>query len=344
MFCVLGDCNNYSCHHCYPVKNCSLGHPYCIKNGSLTEIKFVLVTGCAGFIGSHLCEQLLQNDEYVLGIDNMNTYYDVQIKESNIEILKKFKRFIFIKDDVRTTNVINTYVPYKIVHLASMAGVRYSIENPTVYIQHNIEGFVHILEQAVKNGVKQVVYASSSSVYGLNNKLPFSENDEISHCNSPYAASKRAMEIFAQTYSQLYNISIIGLRFFTVYGPRGRPDMAPRKFMKLIQNNVPIEKYGNGKSMRDYTHVYDIVNGIISAIHNKKNKKCEVYNLGNSSPITLNEFIQICEMTCGRKATVLEKPEQLGDVPHTYACIDKARKDLNYHPRISVQDGLKTLL
>ena len=194
----------------------------------------ILVTGCAGFIGSHVSEYLLKRGDIVLGIDNLNDYYDVSRKMENLEILQKYSNFEFRKEDICETESISQWKPDKICHLASMAGVRYSIQNPKIYVKVNIEGFIHILEEARINNVKQIVYASSSSVYGLNKKVPFSEEDKIETCNSPYATSKMAMELYAKTYHQLYNLNLIGLRFFTVYGPRGRPDMAPYKFLKAI--------------------------------------------------------------------------------------------------------------
>lgn len=343
MFCVLEDCNRAECHHCFPVINCTLNHEWCNKKGICKEIfpeKKILVTGCAGFIGSHVCEYLLKNDYSVMGIDIINDYYDVKKKEANIKLLEKYDNFIFKKEDICNTKIISKWKPYKIIHLASMAGVRYSIENPGIYIKTNIEGFINILEESVKNNVKQIVYASSSSVYGLNEKVPFNENDKIETCNSPYACTKMAMELFAKTYTQLYDISCIGLRFFTVYGPRGRPDMAPYKFMKAIMNEEKFKKYGNGSSSRDYTYVNDIVSGIMGALHNKKNMKCEIYNLGNSNPVSLNKFIEICENVCSKKAIYEEVEEQLGDVPHTYADISKAKEDLDYSPKVKLEEGL----
>ena len=301
----------------------------------------ILVTGCVGFIGSHLCEKLLQDKNIVLGIDNINDYYDINIKLKNLKILKAYNNFDFKKEDICNTKCITQFKPDKVCHLASMAGVRYSIDNPKIYVKNNIEGFVHILEECVKNNIKNVVYASSSSVYGLNKKVPFSEDDIINNCNSPYATSKLAMENFASTYSQLYDISCIGLRFFTVYGPRGRPDMAPYKFLKAIINQEKFLKYGNGSSSRDYTYIDDIINGIIGALDNKKKVKCEIYNLGNSSPVSLNNFINICEQVCNKKSTYYQIENQLGDVPHTYADISKAKEDLNYNPKISLEEGLK---
>ena len=303
----------------------------------------ILVTGCAGFIGSHTCERLLKEGNKVMGIDNLNNYYDVERKKENLEVLKKYQNFYFIKDDIRTTTVINDWKPDMVCHLASMAGVRYSIEHPEIYVDVNINGFINILEQSRKVGVKQIVYASSSSVYGLNKKVPFSESDAIETPNSPYACSKMAMELYAKTYSQLYDLNLIGLRFFTVYGPRGRPDMAPYKFLKAIKDGTKFQKYGDGTSSRDYTYVDDIVSGVVASLQNKKGVKCEVYNLGNSSPVSLNEFISLCEKVVGKKANYEQIENQLGDVPHTYADISKAKRDLGYSPKIKLEEGLSLM-
>jgi len=300
----------------------------------------ILVTGCAGFIGSHVSEKLLQLGYEVIGIDNINSYYDPMQKLKNLEILNKYENFYFSKEDIVTTNIINDTKPDRICHLAAMAGVRYSIEHPEEYVKVNIGGFINLLEQAVKNNISNFVYASSSSVYGLNEKIPFSETDEIVSCNSPYAASKRSMEVFANTYNQLYNLPLIGLRFFTVYGPRGRPDMAPYKFLKAVLNGDEFKKYGDGSSMRDYTYISDIVDGIISSIINNKSISCEVINLGNSTPVSLNEFIKTCEDVTNRKANYKQIEEQLGDVPVTYANISKAKELLDYDPKVNLKDGL----
>ena len=314
------------------------------KKSCLIKKETVLVTGCAGFIGCHVCERLLKNNDIIIyGIDNLNNYYDVNLKKNNLEILKKYNNFIFKKEDICNTKIISETKPDKIIHLASMAGVRFSIKNPDIYIKVNIQGFIHILEEARKNNVKHIVYASSSSVYGLNKKIPFSEDDKIESCNSPYACSKMSMELFAKTYFQLYDISNIGLRFFTVYGPRGRPDMAPYKFINAIKNELEFKKYGDGTSSRDFTYIDDIVDGIISAYENKNNIKCEIYNLGNSEPISLNDFIKTCEKVCNKKAKYEEIENQLGDVPHTCANINKAKKDLNYNPKIKLDEGLRRL-
>ena len=303
----------------------------------------ILVTGCAGFIGSHVSEYLLKRGDIVLGIDNLNDYYDVSRKMENLEILQKYSNFEFRKEDICETESISQWKPDKICHLASMAGVRYSIQNPKIYVKVNIEGFIHILEEARINNVKQIVYASSSSVYGLNKKVPFSEEDKIETCNSPYATSKMAMELYAKTYHQLYNLNLIGLRFFTVYGPRGRPDMAPYKFLKAISEETTFQKYGDGTSSRDYTYIDDIVNGVVASLDNKKQLQCEIYNLGNSSPVTLNEFIKICEKVVGKKSDFEQIGNQLGDVPHTYADISKAKRDLDYEPKVGLEEGLRIM-
>ena len=299
----------------------------------------ILITGCCGFIGSHLVEKLLKKGEIILGIDNMNDYYDTNIKYKNLKILNKYNNFTFKKEDIRTTKVIEEWKPDKICHMASFAGVRYSIENPKLYFDVNVNGFINILEQSVKNNVKKIVYASSSSVYGLNKKLPFSEDDKIQTCNSPYACSKLAMEQLAKTYFQLYNLSSTGLRFFTVYGPRGRPDMAIDKFLRGIYLEEKIYKYGNGETSRDYTYVDDIIDGIISSLQ-KEVKEYQIYNLGNCDNISLNNFIKLCEKIVGKKAQVINLNDQLGDVPHTCADINKARKELNFNPKTKLEEGL----
>ena len=303
----------------------------------------ILVTGCFGFIGSHLCEKLVKLNYSVYGIDNLNKHnYFIQ-KKKNLKSLSKYKNFKFSLDDIRSTKKILKWKPNIIINLASLAGVRDSLYYPQKYIDVNINGQVHLLNESVKNKVDMFIYASSSSVYGLNNKVPFSEVDTINKCNSPYACTKKSMEDFAKLYYQLYDLSVIGLRFFTVYGPRGRPDMAPYKFMKAILDETEFTKYGDGNSSRDYTYIDDIVDGIIGAIKNKNNRKCEIYNLGNSTSISLNKFIEICEIVCKKKAVYKQIENQLGDVPHTYADISKAKKDLDYNPKTKSKAGLQKL-
>lgn len=300
----------------------------------------ILLTGCCGFIGSHMAERLLLEGHEVVGIDTLNSYYDVKLKEKNLSLLQQYERFTFKREDIRDTKSIEDVKPDMVCHLASMAGVRYSIQNPTLYFDVNVNGFINILEQCVKVNVKKIVYASSSSVYGLNKTLPFSEDDVISTCNSPYACSKLTMEHLAKTYHQLYNLASVGLRFFTVYGPRGRPDMAIDKFLRCIASGEEVTKYGTGESSRDYTFVLDIVDGIYSALI-RKELDYQIYNLGNSNNITLNEFIKTCESVVGKEANIKQLENQSGDVPHTFANISKAKRDLNFCPKVHLREGLR---
>jgi len=305
--------------------------------------KIILVTGCAGFIGFHTTKSLLDRGDFVVGIDNINDYYDISIKEKNIKELMTYSNFEFIYDDIRTTNIINVVKPYKIIHLAAMAGVRQSILNPAIYNDVNICGFLNILQQAKKNNVELVVYASSSSVYGNAKKIPFCETDTLENIKSVYANTKKLNEHHAELYYKLFKLKSIGLRFFTVYGPRGRPDMAPYYFMNSIMNEKPINKYGDGNSLRDYTYIDTIVEGIISALDNKSELKCEIFNLGSSCPINLNNFIKLIEEITEKKAIINSMPQQNGDVDLTYASIEKAKKYLNYNPKVSLKEGLTKL-
>ena len=300
----------------------------------------ILITGVAGFIGSHLAEKLLDNGHTIIGIDIINNYYSIKQKEANLHILNKYPKFTFIKEDVIESQCVTLYKPDVVCHLASMAGVRYSLEDPILYAKTNIVSQINLLEQCVKCNIQKYIYASSSSVYGLNTKIPFSEDDPIKQCNSPYAVSKYAMENYANLYHKLYNISVIGLRFFTVYGPRGRPDMAPYKFLKAIMNSKSITKYGDGYSARDYTYIDDIISGIINCINTIKENQSKIYNLGNNKPILLNDFISTCEEVVGKNAEVINLPNQTGDVPITYANISQAQKDLGYNPKTQLKEGL----
>ena len=300
----------------------------------------LLVTGCAGFIGSHLCQKLLEMDHQVIGIDIINDYYAVEQKYYNLEILKKYPNFTFKKEDIIDTTIIEQEKPNIVVHLAAMAGVRYSLENPTWYMRTNIEGHTNLLKQSKDNQVELFVYASSSSVYGNNTEVPFEESQTLNNINSFYALTKKTCEDISKLYYKLYQMPSIGLRFFTVYGPRGRPDMAPFKFLSRISKGETIDKYGLGNSYRDYTYIDDIVDGIIGAIRNKNNRTCQVYNLGNSDTISLNEFIATCEEVCQRKAIINQMPDQLGDVPATFANIAKAKADLDYQPKTKLAQGL----
>ncbi len=306
--------------------------------------KLILITGCAGFIGSHLCEFLLNNTNYSIhGLDNLDPYYSVGKKKNNLKILEKYSNFKFYLEDIKTTKLITNLKPDLVIHLASLAGVRNSIEEPKRYADINIIGLINLLEQFrglsnLEN--RKFIFASSSSVYGNNTKVPFNETDEINKINSPYAASKKAMEIYGQMYAQLYNLNIYPLRFFTVYGPRGRPDMAPYKFLKRIINNEEIIKYGKGDSFRDYTYISDIIDGIYGCINLNK-KGYHIYNLGNGNPLTLNEFIKTCEIVSGKKANIKEIEDQKGDVFGTYCCTKKAEKDFNYKSKIKLIEGLE---
>ena len=307
----------------------------------------LLVTGSAGFIGSALSIRLLDRGDKVVGIDNHNDYYDIALKEARLARHKDHPNYTHIRMNLEDREAMAKLFEDEqfdsVVNLAAQAGVRYSIENPLAYVDTNLVGFAHILEGCRHNSVGHLVYASSSSTYGLNTKQPYSTHEAVNHPVSLYAATKKANELMAHTYSHLYNIPTTGLRFFTVYGPRGRPDMAPYKFLKAIKNGDTFQKYGDGTSSRDYTYIDDIVSGIIAALDNKKNIKCEIYNLGNSSPVTLNEFISICEKVSEKTALYDQIEEQLGDVPHTYADISKAKRDLGYEPKINLVDGLKKL-
>jgi UDP-glucuronate 4-epimerase len=300
----------------------------------------ILVTGCAGFIGSHVCERLLNAKINVIGIDNINDYYDQNKKRDSLKILFKYNNFTFVEEDIIDTKIIETFKPDKVIHLAAMAGVRYSLENPTLYCKVNIEGTVNLLEQSKNIGVDLFVYASSSSVYG-NKDGEFIETQDLDVPESFYAATKQTVELMAKTYSKLYGLRTIGLRFFTVYGPRGRPDMAPYKFINKILNDEAIDKYGDGTSYRDYTYVDDIVDGIICAMNSEY--KCEVFNLGNNKTWTLNDFIKMCEQVTNKKAILNEMGKQVGDVNGTSANIDKSKVMLGYNPVVGLLEGLTNL-
>lgn len=304
----------------------------------------ILVTGCAGFIGSHLCDYILKNNLYktIYGLDNLDPYYNIDQKKENLKILNKYENFIFLEESIINTDAINKFKPDIVCHLGSLAGVRNSIENPIEYAKINILGMINLLEQSKDNNITNFVFASSSSVYGLNIISPFTETQNTDLINSPYAASKKTMEIYGKLYNQLYDMNIIGLRFFTVYGPRGRPDMAPYKFLNSIINNKPITKYGNGETFRDYTYIDDIISGIIASLK-LNDPGFKIYNLGNNTPITLNQFIDTCEKVAKKKAIIKLLQNQKGDVPCTYADITLAKKELNYNPKTSLEDGLTNL-
>ena len=309
----------------------------------------ILVTGCAGFIGYHLTHKLLTSppDEYknatIYGIDTLNNYYSKKYQEQKKQNVLELQKLglIFSEEDIITTQIIERIKPSIVVHLAAYAGVRYSLEKPELYIRTNIEGTTNLLKQAVETkNVQNFVYASSSSVYGRNTKIPFKETDILDNINSPYAVSKRSKELICKLYSDLYGLTTIGLRFFTVYGPRGRHDMAPYKFLTSIMEGKPITKYGDGTTYRDYTYIDDIVSGVIESMRNKKGRKCEVYNLGNNKPVNLNTFIETCEKVTKQKAVIQQCPKVLGDVDRTYADIGKAQTDLGYNPKVVLEQGL----
>jgi len=301
-----------------------------------------IVTGAAGFIGSHLCERLLKDGWSVVGVDNFDNFYDPQVKRDNIKDCLRNKQFKLVEADIRDSaamdKVANEGIDV-IVHLAARAGVRPSIAQPALYADVNINGTVTLLEAAKKNNIKKFVFASSSSVYGNNKKVPFSEDDNVDFPISPYAATKKAGELVCHTYHHLTGIAMTCLRFFTVYGPRQRPDLAIHKFTRLIEDGKPISVYGDGSMMRDFTYIDDIIDGTVGAID-----KCagyNIYNLGESRPVTVNTLIGEIEKALGKKAVIERLPLQPGDVERTYADVTKARRDLGYNPNTEISDGLK---
>ena len=322
----------------------------------------ILITGTAGFIGFHLVKRLITLGHNVTGIDNINDYYDIKlkharlfdsgIKHENIQYGKGTESnclsgYNFIKLDLTDHESVNTLFKDEqfdcICHLAAQAGVRYSLENPQAYIDSNITGFLNILEACKIQNSKHLVFASSSSVFGLNEKVPFSVDDPVNRPISLYAASKRSNELMAHVYSHLYDIPASGLRFFTVYGPWGRPDMAYYKFANAILNDKPIEVYNNGNMQRDFTYIDDITDGIIAAINKTPSffPPIAIYNLGNNQPEKLTDFIETLEHTLGKKAEKIYLGMQAGDVPVTMADIDATSRDLNWQPKTSIKDGLK---
>jgi len=303
----------------------------------------VFITGAAGFIGSHLSERLVAGGYNVVGLDNFDPFYSEDVKRSNIAQLMQSGKFNLVEGDIRDADVIESVLSCGdfdvIVHLAAKAGVRPSIEDPVGYMDTNINGTVVMLEGAKKFGVKKFVFASSSSVYGNNKKVPFSEVDNVDFPISPYAATKKAGELICHTYSSLYDINMTCLRFFTVYGPRQRPDLAIHKFAKLIEAGESIPVFGDGSMRRDFTYVDDIVDGIVASI-----EKCsgyEIYNLGESRPVRLDELINQIQKALGKNAIIDRQPEQPGDVKQTYADVAKAVKELGYEPKTEISTGLK---
>lgn len=324
----------------------------------------VLVTGAAGFIGFHLSRKLLKNGCHVTGIDNLNPYYDVKLKEARLERLTSFENFSFYKIDLsdrKSLEAIFNNTKYDVmVNLAAQAGVRYSIENPHAYVDSNIAGFVNLLECCRHNDVKHLVFASSSSVYGANTKMPFSVHHNVDHPVSLYAATKKANELIAHTYSHLYGMACTGLRFFTVYGPWGRPDMALFLFTKAILEEKPIKVFNHGRMQRDFTYIDDITEGVVRIMGRLPEPdstwsgdnpdpgtsytRYKIYNIGNNNPVELMEFIGVIEKVLGKKAKKEFLDLQPGDVPATYADIDDLIKDVGFKPETSIETGIKRFI
>ncbi len=304
-----------------------------------------VVTGCAGFIGSHVAVRLLERGDEVIGIDNLNEFYDVRRKERNLWLLSKYPGFEFNRLDVRDKERLETVVAgvdiRSILHLAAMVGVRASLADPLGYFETNALGTLNMLERARALPVTGFVQASSSSVYGDREEMPLSETDSTDEPVSPYAASKKSSEILCRTYSAVYGLRITCLRFFTAYGPGGRPDMAPYKFMDAIARDEAIEMYGDGTSERDYTFVDDIVSGVVAA--SDRPFDFEIINLGNSEPVSLNDFVSTMEEVVGKRAKRVSMPEQTGDVRRTFADIGKAERMLGFSPKTSLRDGLAAM-
>ena len=324
----------------------------------------ILITGSAGFIGSALAMRLLDRGDSVVGIDNHNDYYDPNLKEARLQRFINHPNYIHFRTDIEDKKSMEElFLQYKlesVVNLAAQAGVRYSIENPMAYIKSNLVGFGNILEGCRHNNVKHLVYASSSSVYGSNTKMPFSVHDNVDHPLSLYAASKKSNELMAHTYSHLYNIPTTGLRFFTVYGPWGRPDMALFKFTKAIIEGKKIQVFNYGKHRRDFTYIDDIVEGVIRVLDKPASSNerwsgdqpdpgsspapWRVYNIGNNSPVELMDYIEAIESSLGKKADKELLPLQPGDVPDTFADVDDLVKEFDYKPSTSVSDGIEQFI
>lgn len=321
----------------------------------------IVVTGSAGFIGYYLVKQLIDYGHDIVGIDNMNNYYDIGLKEFRNYTLLKDKHYKFYQADIADYDTMNSVFfsekPEIVINCAAQAGVRYSIENPMTYIRSNLEGFTVILEMCRHYSIKHLIFASSSSVYGINGKVPFSEHDNVDHPVSLYAATKKSNELLAHSYSDLYGIPVSGLRFFTVYGPMGRPDMAYFKFTKAIIEGTPIDVYNNGDMYRDFTYVDDIIEGICRLIdiipvprddwNNESSDPAEtrapyrIYNIGNNCPVSLSDFIETIEFHVGKKAVKNFLPMQKGDVPRTFADISDLHSATGFAPSTSLNDGIE---
>jgi UDP-glucuronate 4-epimerase len=324
----------------------------------------ILVTGTAGFIGNQLALKLLERGDQVIGIDNLNDYYDVNLKIARLARISDYKNYTDIRADIADRDIMATlfkqYQPQRVVNLAAQAGVRYSIENPYVYIDSNIVGFINILEGCRHHQVEHLVYASSSSVYGANEAMPFSVHDNVDHPLSLYAASKKANELMAHTYSYLYQLPTTGLRFFTVYGPWGRPDMALFLFTKAILAGEPIQVFNYGEHQRDFTYIDDIVEGIIRTLDNPAQSNphwsglkpdpgtskapWRVYNIGNNNPVELLTYIDTLEKALGKTAIKELLPLQLGDVLDTYADVEALVQDVGYKPNTPIEEGINNFV
>ncbi|MBT6516888.1 MAG: NAD-dependent epimerase/dehydratase family protein [Candidatus Marinimicrobia bacterium] len=302
----------------------------------------ILVTGSAGFIGYHLCKSLLNDGFIVYGVDNINSYYDPALKQARLDQLQSDPNFSFNKLDISNSDDLNkafeNFKPQKVVNLAAQAGVRYSLENPQAYIESNVVGFMNILECCRHHDVEGLIYASSSSVYGGNEKIPFSVDDRVDRPISIYAATKKSNELMAHTYRHLFGLNTTGLRFFTVYGPWGRPDMAMYIFADKISKGEPISVFNHGKMERDFTYIDDIISGTRSAID--KNYSCEVFNLGNNNSEDLMEMVGLIESEIGKKAEIKFEGMQPGDVKRTFADIEHSKQKLNYTPTTKIVEGI----
>ncbi len=320
----------------------------------------ILVTGAAGFIGSHVSRALLERGDEVVGTDNLNSYYDVSLKEARLDLLRVYPNFRFLRIDLADREGMEELFAIercnRVVNLAAQAGVRYSLENPHAYVDSNIVGFMNVLEGCRRHRVEHLVYASSSSVYGANETMPFSVHDNVDHPLSLYAASKKANELMAHTYSYLYSLPTTGLRFFTVYGPWGRPDMSPILFAKAIVEGRPIKVFNYGKHRRDFTYIDDITTGVLRTLDRVASPNPDwsgmspdpgssrapwrVYNIGNSEPVNLLDYITALENALGRTAEKEFLPLQPGDVPDTYADVDQLMHDVNYRPETPLEEGI----
>jgi len=320
----------------------------------------IIVTGAAGFIGFHVARRLLERGDEVIGIDNLSDYYDVRLKQDRLAQIRNQPDFSFHKQDLAerepVAKLFSEIRPDRVIHLAAQAGVRYSLENPHAYVDANLVGFMNVLEACRHNDTEHLVYASSSSVYGVNTKVPFSVHDNVDHPGSLYAATKKANELMAHTYSHLYGLPVTGLRFFTVYGPWGRPDRALFKFTRAIMANEPIDVYNNGDHQRDFTYIDDIVEGVIRVLDRvpapdpdwngqapdpgTSSAPYRLYNIGNHSPVQLMDFIAALESALGRKAEKRMLPMQPGDVHSTYADVEDLVRDVGFSPDTTIETGI----